>query len=113
MQGLQPIRPYAITLSTTGHVLCTLDTLSQAQTPEAGRDLYVWGANGAGELGNGRRASSALPGLIESSTGRFMLSQRTAREVRDMRGSVWKRGVRVEQCAVAGPTCSAVYWRIC
>lgn len=112
-QSLQPLRPTALALSSTGHVLCTLDTLSHAQTSLAGRDLYVWGANSSGELGNGRRASSALPVTVDNASGhRFMLASRTAKEVRDLQGKVWRRGVKVEQCAVAGPGCSAVYWRI-
>jgi alpha-tubulin suppressor-like RCC1 family protein len=113
-KSLQPLRPVSVAPSSTGHVLCTLDTLSHAQTSLAGRDLYVWGANNSGELGNGRRASSALPATVDNASGqRFMLTSRTAKEVRDLRGKVWKRGVRVEQCAVTGPGCSAVYWRIC
>jgi alpha-tubulin suppressor-like RCC1 family protein len=114
-QSLQPIRPHAIVASSTGHVLLTLDTLARAgpSATAVGRDLLAWGANTSSELGNGRRASTALPASIESAAGRFMLSKRTAKEVRDMRGGVWGKKVKVEQVAVAGPGCSAVYWRIC
>jgi hypothetical protein len=122
--GLQPIRPHAVSVSPTGHVLLTLDTLrAAAPSPGAsaaagaapvGRDLLLWGANGAGELGNGRRSSVAVPaGLKGLEGGRFMLTTRRAAVVKDMEGKVWKRGVDVEQCAIAGAGCSALYWRVC
>lgn len=44
---------------------------------------------------------------------RFMLMRTKAAEVRDGSGRVWKRGVNVEQVAVAGVGGSAVYWRVC
>jgi hypothetical protein len=121
--GMQPIRPHAVSVSTTGHVLLTLDTLraaapspatsAAAGTAPVGRDLLLWGANNGGELGNGRRSSTAVPaGLKGLAGGRFMLTTRTAPVVKDMQGNVWKRGVSVEQCAVAGAGSSAVYWRV-
>lgn len=45
-------------------------------------------------------------------TRRLMLRTRKA-DVKDMKGKVWKRGVQVEQRAVAGYGSSLVYWRVC
>ncbi|KAJ2989328.1 hypothetical protein NUW54_g8820 [Trametes sanguinea] len=42
-----------------------------------------------------------------------MLHRKKAKEVRDMQGQVWKKGVEVEQRAVAGWNNSVVYWKIC
>jgi hypothetical protein len=44
---------------------------------------------------------------------RLMLRKRRADLVRDMTGKVWKKGVEVEQIALAGEGCSVVYWRLC
>ncbi|KAG5635130.1 hypothetical protein H0H81_012342 [Sphagnurus paluster] len=110
-QSLQPIAPQAVTVSPTGHVLLTLDTASAADV--GGRDLVVWGKNYESELGNGRKASVPVPTTLETPEGgRFMLRRRKAREVKDLHGHVWKRGIRVEQCAVVGFGSSAVYWKI-
>lgn len=122
--------PYALSVSPTGHVLLTLDTLARAGPgldQSSGRDLLVWGANREYQLGNGKRASLAtpttleLPGLPHSvqlegdaeSKGRLMLMKRRAKEVKDMQGRNWKRNVDVEQCAVAGWGSSLIYWKIC
>ena len=104
--NMQPIVPKHISVSPTGHVLATLDTGSE-------RDLLGWGANYEYQLGNGRRSSVPIPTVLEVAGGRMMLSKRKANEVRDLSGKVWKRGVNVEQCAVAGWGNSMVYWRIC
>lgn len=98
--------PKDISVSPTGHVLATLDTGSE-------RDLLGWGANYEYELGNGRRGSVAVPTVLEMAGGRMMLSKRRANELRDLSGKVWKRGVDVEQCAVAGWGSSLIYWKIC
>lgn len=140
-QSLQPIMPHALSASPTGHVLLTLETLSRADTSTSGsngstpgRDLLTWGLNRDYQLGNGKRASSATPGTIDVpvspasiaaassgddnassntlATRRLMLRTRKA-DVRDMRGRVWKKGVRVDQKAVAGWGASLVYWKIC
>jgi hypothetical protein len=42
-----------------------------------------------------------------------MLMKAKAGVVNDMQGKPWKRGVDVEQTAVAGFMNSVVYWRIC
>ncbi|KAH9952201.1 RCC1/BLIP-II [Amylocystis lapponica] len=111
--NLQPVMPQDISVSPTGHVLLTLDTLTQAGPGGAGRDVLAWGANYEYQLGNGRRGSVATPTVLESAGARLMLEKRRAREVRDGAGRVWKRGVEVEQRAVAGWGTSVVYWRIC
>lgn len=90
-------------------------TTAAAGTPVPGRDMLVWGQNADSQLGNGKRSSLASPTGLASSAGgdgaRFMLTTRKA-AVNDMRGKLWKTGVEVEQCAVAGYGCSAVYWKI-
>ncbi|CAL1704214.1 unnamed protein product [Somion occarium] len=111
---LQPIQPHAISISPTGHVLLTLDTLARSGPGAGGRDLLVWGANSEYQLGNGKRGSVASPRNLEGPDGeRFMLGKKKAKEVKDLLGNVWKRGVEVEQCALAGPGNSVVYWKIC
>ncbi|TDL27543.1 RCC1/BLIP-II [Rickenella mellea] len=116
-KNLQPIIPHAISVSPTGHVLLTLDTLSRAGGGSGGqgRDLLAWGLNRTYQLGNGKRASLATPANLElpGEGGRLMMVQRTAREVKDLGGKVWRKNVKVEQCAVAGHEASLVYWRIC
>ena len=106
--------PHDISVSPTGHVLLTLDTLARGGPGAAGRDLLAWGANYEYQLGNGRRGSSASPVALQSGDGaRFLLARRRAGEVRDLQGRVWKKGVEVEQAAVAGWANSVVYWKIC
>ena len=129
-QNLQPIVPYAISVSPTGHVILTLDTLARAGPGNAktGRDLLLWGANKDYQLGNGKRASAATPATLElpglsvgpkvpsepgKDLGRLMMMQRKARVVQDLQGRKWKTNVDVEQHAVAGWGSSLVYWRIC
>lgn len=112
-KSLQPILPYSVSISPTGHVVLTLDTQSQSNPGGAGRDIVVWGKNYESELGNGKKASVSVPTVLNKPDGeRFMLVQRKAKEVRDLKGKVWKRGVQVEQCAVAGYEGSVVYWKI-
>ncbi|OCH95595.1 RCC1/BLIP-II protein [Obba rivulosa] len=113
-KNLQPVEPHDISISPTGHVLLTLDTLTEAGPGAGGRDVLAWGANYEYQLGNGRRGSLATPTTMQTAGGgRFMLRKRKANEVRDLRGNVWKRGVEVEQCAVAGWGNSMVYWKVC
>ena len=112
--NLQPVMPEDISVSPTGHVLLTLDTHAHAGPGGGGRDLLAWGANYEFQLGTGRRGSVATPAALERAAGgRFMLETRRTAEVRDLAGRVWKRGVAVEQRAVAGWGNSVVYWRIC
>ena len=95
-------------------MLLTLDTLARSGPGAGGRDLLVWGANSDYQLGNGKRGSTSTPRNLEGSKGeRFMLGKKKAKEVKDLAGKIWKRGVEVEQCAVAGYGNSVVYWRIC
>ncbi|KAI0315840.1 RCC1/BLIP-II [Amylostereum chailletii] len=111
--NLQPIVPQTMSVSPDGHVLLTLDTRAQAGPGGGGRDLIAWGTNYEYQLGNGRRTSVAVPVTMERGGERFMLERRKAREVRDLEGKVWARGVEVEQVAVAGYGNSMVYWRVC
>lgn len=121
-----------MSVSPTGHVLLTLDTLARAGPgvpAGGGRDLLVWGANRQYQLGNGKRTSLATPVLLElpglpggggpeaskkenERKGRLMLVQRRVKEVKDLQGRRWKTNVDVEQSAVAGFGCSLVYWKI-
>ncbi|KAF7796898.1 hypothetical protein EIP86_008083 [Pleurotus ostreatoroseus] len=112
--NLQPIYPHAISVSPTGHVLLTLDTLARSGPGgSGGRDLLVWGANQEYQLGSGKRGSVATPAVLHAPDGqRLMLGRRTA-DVKDLGGRLWKKGVVVEQCAVAGWGNSLVYWKIC
>ncbi|KAI0747945.1 RCC1/BLIP-II [Daedaleopsis nitida] len=112
-KSLQAIAPETISISPTGHVLLTLDTRTRAGPGGGSRDVVVWGANFEYQLGTGKRGSQATPTMIETvEGGRFMLRSKKAREVRDMQGQVWKKGVEVEQRAVAGWNNSVVYWQI-
>ena len=111
---MQAIVPQAISVSPTGHVLLTLDTRTRAGPGGGGRDVVVWGSNFDYQLGTGKRGSVATPTTLEYGDGdRFMLQTKKAAEVRDMQGKVWKKGIEVEQRAVAGWGNSVVYWRIC
>lgn len=105
--------PETISISPTGHVLLSLDTRLRAGPGGGGRDVIAWGANLDYQLGTGKRGSVATPTVIQTvDGGRFMLQSKRAREVRDMQGQVWKKGVEVEQRAVAGWNNSVVYWRV-
>ncbi|KAI0807193.1 RCC1/BLIP-II [Fomes fomentarius] len=113
-KSLQAIVPETISISPTGHVLLSLDTRSRAGPGGGGRDVIAWGANLDYQLGTGKRGSVATPTVIQTvDGGRFMLQSKRAGEVRDMQGQVWKKGVQVEQRAVAGWNNSVVYWQVC
>ncbi len=72
----------------------------------------VWGKNYESELGNGKKASISQPMTLEASEGgRLMMKKQQAKEVKDLQGKVWKRGVAVEQRAIAGPQNSVMYWK--
>lgn len=121
-----------MSVSPTGHVLLTLETLERAGPgvpAGGGRDLLVWGANRQYQLGNGKRTSLATPVLLEfpglpggggpeadkqenERKGRLMLVQRRAKEVKDLQGRRWKANVDVEQSAVAGFGSSLIYWKV-
>ncbi|KAJ8078596.1 hypothetical protein PM082_012879 [Marasmius tenuissimus] len=104
---LQAIPPHSISVSPTGHVLLSLEPLGGE------RDLLAWGKNYDSELGNGKKASMAVPVVMQNAGGeRVMLQRIKAKEVKDLRGKRWKRGVVVEQEPVTGYCNSAVYWKI-
>ncbi|KAI0049695.1 RCC1/BLIP-II [Auriscalpium vulgare] len=112
--SLQPITPHALSVSPDGHVLLTLDTLARAGPGGGGRDVLAWGTNYEYQLGSGRRTNVAVPATLVRPDGqRLMLMRVRAPVVRDPQGRVWRRGVEVEQVAVAGFGNSVVYWRIC
>ncbi|KAJ3541331.1 hypothetical protein NM688_g6101 [Phlebia brevispora] len=95
--NLQPIYPHDISISPTGHVLLTLDTLARSGPGGGGRDLLVWGLNQEYQLGNGKRGSIASPMILHAPDGqRFMLGRRTA-DIKDLSGKLWRKGVQVEQ----------------
>ena len=109
-KSLQPIAPHAMNISPSGHVLLTLNPGCSSHV--GGRDLFVWGRNYEYQLGTSKKANIAVPTALETAEGgRFMLHQHKA-DVKDLHGKVWKRGVQVQQEAVAGFQSSAVYWKI-
>ncbi len=111
--NLQPIVPYAISVSPDGHVLLALDTRARAGLGSAGMDLFAWGTNYDYQVGNGKRASIAVPTTLGTEDGdRMMLQKQRAKVVRDPQGRVSIRNVNVEQVAVAGYGNSFVYWRV-
>jgi hypothetical protein len=112
-KNLQPIVPHALSVSSDGHVLLALDTHAHAGPGGGGRDLLAWGTNYDYQIGNGKRASIAVPTTLETADGnRVMLGKYRAKIVRDPQGRVWRRGVNVEQVAIGGHGNSLVYWRI-
>lgn len=109
IRALEPVMPEGISISPTGHVLLALGT----SLGFGGRDLMVWGKNYESELGNGKRGSVAVPTPLATENGeRFMLMNMKAKDVKDLQGKLWKRGVKVEQKVATGYGNSAVYWRI-
>ncbi|KAJ7090055.1 regulator of chromosome condensation 1/beta-lactamase-inhibitor protein II [Mycena crocata] len=105
-QRLQSIPPQSISISPTGHVLATLNPSS------GGRDLHTWGRNQDYELGNGKKASVPSPMPVDDGNGRILLQKKKAKEIRDLQGRVWGRGIAVEQFAVTGCGSSIIYWRL-
>ena len=109
---MQPIRPHTVSISPTGHVLVTLETLTGSTGMYGGRDLVVWGANYDYQLGLGKRGNTANAVTVHRPDGSRYLLQKVEATVRDLEGKVWKNKVTVEQTAVAGNKTSVVYWRI-
>lgn len=76
-------------------------------------DLLAWGTNYDYQVGNGKRASIAVPAALGTEGGdRIMLQKQRAKAVRDLQGRVLARSIDVEQVAIAGYGSSLVYWRI-
>jgi len=111
-QNMQPIRPHAVSISPTGHVLVTLETLTGSTGVYGGRDLVVWGANYDYQLGLGKRGNTANGVMLHRSDGSRYLLQKVEAAVKDLEGKVWKNKAEVEQTAVAGNKRSIVYWRV-
>ncbi|KAJ7172661.1 regulator of chromosome condensation 1/beta-lactamase-inhibitor protein II [Mycena filopes] len=106
-QRLQSIPPQSISISPTGHVLATLEPFS------GDRDVHAWGRNQDYELGNGKKAGVPSPSpVVDASNGRLLLQRKRAREVRDMQGRVWGRGIEVEQTALSGFGNSCIFWSL-
>jgi alpha-tubulin suppressor-like RCC1 family protein len=104
--SLVAIPPKTINISSSGHVLSSLDTASE------NKDLYSWGRNYDSELGNGKKGSVSTPGPLTLPNGeRLMLRKKKAKKVLDLHGSVWGKNIRVEQAVAVGQNSSAVYWR--
>jgi len=112
MQNMQPIRPHAVSISPTGHVLVTLETLAGSAGMYGGRDLVVWGANYDYQLGIGKRGNTASGVTLHRPDGSRYLLQKVETTVKDLEGKVWKNRAPVEQTAVAGNKASVVYWRV-
>ena len=109
---MQPIKPHAVSISPTGHVLVTLETLAGSTGIHGGRDLAVWGANYDYQLGIGKRGNTANVVMLHRLDGSRYLLQKVEATVKDLEGNVWKHKAEVEQTAVAGNKRSVVYWRI-
>ncbi|OBZ75617.1 Protein FMP25, mitochondrial [Grifola frondosa] len=65
-KNLQAIMPQDISISPTGHILVTLDTMRLAGPGGVGRDVVAWGANYDYQLGNGKRGSVAIPTTVNT-----------------------------------------------
>ncbi|KAK0531800.1 hypothetical protein OC842_003512 [Tilletia horrida] len=57
---IHPVDMYAISVGSPGHVALVLDTVDDTHTA-FGRDVNVWGSNGAYQLGTGKRNNLAVP----------------------------------------------------
>ncbi|KAH7340338.1 regulator of chromosome condensation 1/beta-lactamase-inhibitor protein II [Rhizoctonia solani] len=113
-RSIQPLRTRSISVSPapqTTHTLLTLDTGTLGEAPgkhgahPMGHDVLVLGYNADGQLGNGKRANLCVP------IGRMMLRRREKVSLVDMQGHSRGKG-NVEETAVAGWNCSAIYWRL-
>jgi len=109
---MQPIRPHAVSISPTGHVLVILETLTGSTEMYGGRDLVVWGANYDYQLGIGKRGNTANAVTLHRPDGSRYLLHKVQAKIKDLEGKVWKNKAEVEQTVVAGNKASVVYWRI-
>lgn len=122
-RSLQPLRMRSISVSPapqSSHTLLTLNTGTLGESPKehdahpVGNDVLVLGFNADGQLGNGKRSSHCIPSHIPALggiVGRMMLRERDGVRLVDLQGRNCGSG-RVEETAVAGWGCSAVYWRV-
>ncbi|WFD30475.1 hypothetical protein MSPP1_001496 [Malassezia sp. CBS 17886] len=119
--ALVPIGVRTITVGSSGQCALVLDTPQVGE--ETRRDVYVWGANDAGQLGNGKRGNTATPALLTMSPDaqedarsapvmdRVLLVQRENVEGHPFGGRPRKYRV-VEQNIVAGGSSMAIYTRV-
>ncbi|KAN0060888.1 hypothetical protein ACQY0O_006622 [Thecaphora frezii] len=56
-----PVPIYTLSIGKPGHCVLVLDTVETASHAAFGRDVMVWGANSAFQLGTGKRANLAVP----------------------------------------------------
>ncbi|KAF8582077.1 RCC1/BLIP-II [Ramaria rubella] len=135
--SLKPLKPHCISVasgpdlnnsemrhSSSGHIIVTLDTIplshpspnSNVATEAAGspgRDVLTWGLNQHYQLGNGKRASVNIPTPVQAGDGEGRLMCKVSKgKVKDFKDRLVGRKMDIEQCAVAGPGISVIYWRI-
>ncbi|KZO95773.1 RCC1/BLIP-II protein [Calocera viscosa TUFC12733] len=111
-KALEALPPKAISVSPTGHVVVTLDAISDTN---AGYDVLAWGQNRSYELGNGKQVPAPLPGYVKSfrpEPGSRLMVRETKEVVRDLKGKVRGRKVPVQETVVTGWGCTVVYWKI-
>ncbi|CAD6975745.1 unnamed protein product [Tilletia controversa] len=58
---IHPVDMYSISIGSPGHVALVLDTADTHTHSAYGRDVNVWGSNGAYQLGTGKRNNLAVP----------------------------------------------------
>ncbi|PWN53046.1 RCC1/BLIP-II [Violaceomyces palustris] len=56
-----PVPVYSLSIGRPGHCALVLDTVEAAGHAAFGRDVMMWGANAAFQLGTGRRSNLAVP----------------------------------------------------
>ncbi|KDN49438.1 hypothetical protein RSAG8_02140, partial [Rhizoctonia solani AG-8 WAC10335] len=122
-RSIQPLKLRSISVSPapqTSHTLLTLSTGTLGEAPgkhgahPVGHDVLVLGYNVDGQLGNGKRANLCVPSHVAALggvVGRMMLKHREKVPLVDMQGRSCGKG-NVEETAIAGWNCSAIYWRL-
>jgi len=58
---IHPVDTYSVSIGIPGHVALVLDTVDTHTHAAYGRDVNVWGGNGAMQLGTGKRNNLAVP----------------------------------------------------
>ncbi|KAE8229675.1 hypothetical protein CF326_g5346 [Tilletia indica] len=58
---IHPVDMHSISIGSPGHVALVLDTVDTHTHSAYGRDVNVWGSNGAFQLGTGKRNNLAVP----------------------------------------------------
>ena len=123
---LRPVGVHAVSVGTSGQCAVVLDAPSMGE--ETRRDVYVWGANDACQLGTGKRSSLAVPAVltaVDEASGldgrsspvlnRLLLVERTGGKTLGFStgGPGKHRSVRsAEQAIAAGGSSMALYTRV-